>query len=168
MGSPLINTRADLDAIIGTPEHTSFMTMLAGSLWRVERDDVAKTWVAVEDNSTIERFGFTRADFPDAKAPDLPEYPVQSPEQIQQDIEAALNAHIDSVARAKGYDSRITATLRAGYPNPWQAEGIAFGAWMDACYAKAFEIMTAVQAGTRAVPTEAELIAEMPQIVWPV
>lgn len=162
-----INTRDDLDAIAGTPEHAAFMAMLAGTLWRLEKDDANKTWVAVEDNSTIERFGFTRADFPDVKAPDLPEYPVQSPEQIQQDLEAVLNRHIDSVAQTKGYDSRITVTLRAGYPNPWQAEGIAFGAWMDACYAKVFEIMAEVQNGTRSIPTEEELIAEMPPMIWP-
>jgi hypothetical protein len=70
----IINTRSDLDAIAGTPAHASFMAMLAGSLWRLEKDDVAQTWRAVEDNTTIERFGFTRADFPDVVAPQLPVY----------------------------------------------------------------------------------------------
>lgn len=70
----LINTREDLDAIAGTPEHDAFMAMLAGTLWRLEKDDTAQAWVAIEDNSTIERFNFTRADFPDAQPPALPEY----------------------------------------------------------------------------------------------
>ena len=70
----LINTRADLDAIAGTPEHVAFMSLLAGTLWRLEKDDTAQAWVAIEDNSTIERFNFTRADFPDAQPPALPEY----------------------------------------------------------------------------------------------
>ena len=74
MGLPPINTREDLDAIAGTPEHVAFMALLAGTLWRLEKDDTAQAWVAIEDNSTIERFGFTRADFPDAQAPALPEY----------------------------------------------------------------------------------------------
>lgn len=80
MGLPSINTRADLDAIIGTPEHVAFMALLAGTLWRLEKDDTAQAWVAIEDNSTIERFNFTRADFPGALPPALPEYvPVVDP-----------------------------------------------------------------------------------------
>lgn len=74
MGLPSINTREDLDAIAGTPEHVAFMALLAGTLWRLEKDDTARAWVAIEDNSTIERFNFTRADFPDAQPPALPEY----------------------------------------------------------------------------------------------
>lgn len=80
MGLPSINTRADLDAITGTPEHVAFMALLAGTLWRLEKDDTAQAWVAIEDNSTVERFDFTRADFPDAQPPALPEYvPVVDP-----------------------------------------------------------------------------------------
>lgn len=74
MGLPSINTREDLDAIAGTPEHVAFMALLAGTLWRLEKDDTAQAWVAIEDNSTIERFNFTRADFPDVQPPALPEY----------------------------------------------------------------------------------------------
>ena len=70
----LINTREDLDAMAGTPEHVAFMALLAGTLWRLEKDDTAQAWVAIEDNSTIERFDFTRADFPGALPPALPEY----------------------------------------------------------------------------------------------
>ena len=80
MGLPFINTRADLDALTGTPEHDVFMALLAGTLWRVEKDDTAQAWVAIEDNSTIERFDFTRADFPGAQPPALPGYvPVVDP-----------------------------------------------------------------------------------------
>lgn len=70
----LINTRADLDAIVNTPEHAAFMALLEGTLWRLEKDDTAQAWVAIEDNSTIERFNFTRSDFPDAQPPALPDY----------------------------------------------------------------------------------------------
>ncbi len=70
----IINTRADLDALAGTPAYDQFMGALRGTLWRLEKDDIAKTWVASEDNSTIERFGFTRSEFPGAVAPSLPAY----------------------------------------------------------------------------------------------
>ena len=74
MAFAAINTRVDLDALAGSPEHAAFMALLAGTLWRLEKDDTAQAWVAIEDNSTIERFNFTRADFPDAQPPALPEY----------------------------------------------------------------------------------------------
>lgn len=77
MASTVINTREDLDAIADTIEHDVFMATLRGTLWRLEKDDAAKAWRAVEDNSTIERFGFTRADFPGAVAPALPEWQEQ-------------------------------------------------------------------------------------------
>lgn len=74
MASAVINTRADLDALAGTPEHEAFMAMLAGTLYRVEKDDEAGQWLAAPDDSTIARFGFVRADFPNAAPPALPEY----------------------------------------------------------------------------------------------
>lgn len=74
MALSVINSREDLDAIIGTAEHDVFMSALRGSLWRLEKDDEAGQWVAVEENSVIERFGFSRADFPGAVAPQPPEY----------------------------------------------------------------------------------------------
>lgn len=93
MASAVINTRKDLDAIAGTPQHDAFMAMLAGTLWRLVKDDAAQAWVAVEDNSTIERFNFNRADFPDAQPPALPKYfPSKSPEEIA--ASAAIKAKL--------------------------------------------------------------------------
>jgi len=76
MASTVINTRADLDAIQGTPAHAEFIAALKGSMTRkqdiaVRPDDYGKPeytgevippiWSDVEDLSTIERFGFTKA-----------------------------------------------------------------------------------------------------------
>lgn len=97
-----------------------------------------------------------------------PEPPEKTLEEIASEMEVAVDAHIDSVARAKGYDSRITAALRAGYVNPWQAEGIVFGQWMDSCYAYCQQVQADAIAGTRTIPTIQELISELPVIVWPV
>lgn len=74
----VINTRADLDAITGTPEHAQFMEALRGSM--VRKQDVraypdgygvpgyagpslTPIWQDVEDLTTIESFGFVKADF---------------------------------------------------------------------------------------------------------
>lgn len=74
----IINTRADLDAIAGTPEHAEFMQFLKGSMTRkqdiavrpdgygqpgYEGDAISPVWQDVEDLSTIQSFGFTKADF---------------------------------------------------------------------------------------------------------
>ena len=74
----IINTREDLDAIAGTPEHQEFMKFLAGSINRkhdsqnypanynqpdYEGETLNPIWVNVEDLSVIEHFGFTKADF---------------------------------------------------------------------------------------------------------
>ena len=69
-----INTRADLDSLIGTDEHTRFMKKLRGSLFAIRKDDALGKWVADESNELIEKFGFTRADFTDIQQPILPEY----------------------------------------------------------------------------------------------
>ena len=78
MASTVINTREDLDAITGTPEHSAFMLALKGSMTRRQNIQVypesygkpeydgpqlEPIWEDVEDLSTIERFGFTKEDF---------------------------------------------------------------------------------------------------------
>ena len=74
----VINTREDLDAIAGTPEHEQFMNLLKGSMTRkqdtqvypdgynqpdYEGEKLEPIWEVVEDLSIIQRFGFTKADF---------------------------------------------------------------------------------------------------------
>lgn len=94
--------------------------------------------------------------------------PVPTQEEIQRTLLVKLDEHIDNTAKAKGYDSHITCALRAGYVNPWQQEGIAFGQWMDSCYVKAYQIQVAILANLRPIPTAEELLAEMPVMVWPI
>lgn len=78
MDQTIINTREDLDAAQGTPAHDAFMVYLKGSMSRKQNTAVYPegygqpgytgatidpVWVDIEDLSTIERFGFTKADF---------------------------------------------------------------------------------------------------------
>lgn len=80
----------------------------------------------------------------------------------------ALEALYDIKAQERKYDTRYTCALRAGYVGPFQAEGQSFALWMDTCNAHAYVVMRDVLSGVRAVPTIAELIAELPALVWPV
>ncbi|MBJ2155257.1 hypothetical protein [Variovorax sp. IB41] len=74
----------------------------------------------------------------------------------------AVDAHLNVAARARGYDSIITAALRAGYPGPFHDEGMAFAIWMDSVYAKCYELLAQVQAGEIAEPTAEQLIVMLP------
>ena len=71
----IINSRADLDAIQGTPEYDEVMTYLKGSMTRKQNvqvypedygtpeytgETLEPIWEDVEDLSTITLFGFTK------------------------------------------------------------------------------------------------------------
>jgi hypothetical protein len=78
LSKTVINTREDLDAIQGTPEHAEFVEFLKGSMTRkqdvaarpegygqpgYEGEVIPPVWEDVEDLSAIERFGFAKTDF---------------------------------------------------------------------------------------------------------
>ena len=97
----------------------------------------------------------------------VPPAPLSIEEQIAV-FDAALVAHLDATARQRRYDNRVTCGLRAGYPGPFQAEGIAFAGWMDQCNALAYQLLAEVVAGTRPLPSSPQaLIDLMPAMVWP-
>lgn len=88
-------------------------------------------------------------------------------EQVIANLDRKLVAHMHERAAERRYDSIHTAALRAGYPGPFNAEGVAYATWMDACNAAAYQIMADVQSGQRAIPSAAALIAEMPDLELP-
>lgn len=98
--------------------------------------------------------------FPVLLEPDAP-----STEQIIAQYEAALDAHLDSVAHAHRYKDRFSFALRAGYPGPYHDEGAAFAAWMDTCNAQAFALLQSVQSGAAELPTIEAFISSLPEFV---
>lgn len=83
LSKAIINTRQDLDALIGTQEHYEFMQKLKGSMLRKQDIQIypegynqpdydgpklEPIWDYVEDLSTIESFGFEKSDFDDVKS----------------------------------------------------------------------------------------------------
>jgi len=76
---------------------------------------------------------------------------------------AGVDGHLNATAQAKGYDSILSASVRAALPDsPFHAEGVAFGTWMDQVYATCYQLMAAVQAGDAEEPTLEQLIAILP------
>lgn len=93
--------------------------------------------------------------------------PVPSPAELQAQYTATLDAFIDATAKMHGYDSRVTCTLRAGYPGPLHDEGEAFALWMESCYAAGRQVLADVMAGKMALPTVDEFLKELPPMAWP-
>jgi hypothetical protein len=94
--------------------------------------------------------------------------PFEVPTPTAQDFATAAQSHVDAVAQARGYSNGVAL---AGYSTStipaWAAEAAAFIAWRDAVWIYAYTELAKVQGGQREVPTVAELIEELPTIVWP-
>jgi hypothetical protein len=87
----------------------------------------------------------------------------ETAEQIIARLEGALDSHLDAVANEYRYESIRTMVTYATSEHPvFGAEGRAAVAYRDAVYAYGIQCITDVNAGLRTIPTEAELIAELP------
>lgn len=86
--------------------------------------------------------------------------------QIQFQLTDAVQHVLDNKAQELLYDNclSVCSYIDTGVPK-FDAEGKAFRAWRSAVWAKGYEILAQVQAGQRGIPTEAELIAELPDLV---
>ena len=93
--------------------------------------------------------------------------PAKTPAQIIEGFKAAIQSTLDEAARAKGYDDIVSACSYAGYENVFQAEAIAFGVWRANVWAYGYQELAKVTAGTRPVPTIAEILDELPALVLP-
>ncbi len=93
----IINTKADLDA---APQEVqdSFLAKLAAGLYNWQWVD--GQWVLQESTTTLEQFGFTVADFPDAPAPEKPDYNPDEREAQRKVDEAIENRRAAYVAES--------------------------------------------------------------------
>jgi hypothetical protein len=93
----------------------------------------------------------------------------EATEQLRQALTRAVQSHLDREAQERNYDGILSLCTYATSVNPkFAAEGQAGVEWRDAVWAKCYEILTDVQAGTRPAPTAEHLISELPTFAWPV
>lgn len=94
--------------------------------------------------------------------------PPPTPEQVQASIAAAVQTRLDSFARTRGYDGILSCATYDGSANlAFAKEGKYAVSARDEHWAKCYEIMESVKAGTRPMPTVDEVLAEMPTLAWP-
>lgn len=95
----------------------------------------------------------------------MPKYE-PTPEEIQKQLTNVVQHVLDSKAQELNYDNclSVCSYIDTGVAR-FDAEGKAFRAWRSAVWAKGYEILAQVQAGQRGIPTESELLAELPELV---
>ena len=92
--------------------------------------------------------------------------PEEIAEKIQKQLTDAVQNVLDSKAQELLYDSclSVCSYVDTGVAK-FDAEGRAFRTWRSAVWAKGYDILAQVQSGQRAIPTEEQLIAELPKLV---
>lgn len=90
-------------------------------------------------------------------------------EQIATTLLQYVDTHLRATANSRNYDSIDSAAKYIGNTlNPkWAAEGVALRDWAILVYDKCYEIQAEVVAGNMPIPTIEELIAMLPEMVWP-
>lgn len=77
-------------------------------------------------------------------------------------------SYMDYVVSQKDYKSVLHACSYAESSIPqYKNEALAVIAWRDSVWATAYQIQSDVLSGNRSVPSEQELISELPTIEWP-
>ena len=96
--------------------------------------------------------------------------PIETVMQYHQNrLTQLVQAYLDEAPRARGYDGILSACTYATSTKPrFAAEGQACVEWRDDVWTKCYEMLDQVTAGERPIPTDEELISELPVLIWPV
>lgn len=117
-------------------------------------------WIECSDNCTT-NWVFDGENFIE------PEPIIKSSDEIKQEFNAALQIHLDNVAKTKLYESSLHCASYAASTNQfWSAESQAFISWRDAVWSYAFTELELIESGDKELPTIQEFIAAAPQINW--
>ena len=110
----IINNRKDLDA---APDHVreQFIARLAGSINKWEWDGAK--WELTQDESTISKFDFALADFPNPPTPEMPDFnPDQKErEQLANEVRANRDALLAESDWTQVADAPVDDVAWAGY-----------------------------------------------------
>lgn len=100
--------------------------------------------------------------------PILQDPPPPTIEQIIAQYDAAVQQRLDDFAKTRNYSGIMSACTYATSTVPkFKAEGQYAVEARDATWAKCYEVLAAVEAGSRPMPTLDELLADLPVLAWP-
>ena len=86
---------------------------------------------------------------------------------IQQQLTVAVQSWMDKTVQERNYDNIHTAcTYAYSTDEIFKKEGTACLAWRDNVWRTCYNILNEVLVGNREIPTEEELIAELPKLEW--
>ena len=107
----------------------------------------------------------------DGKPELIPPYqptPEEQQEALKQHFTSLVQGRLDDFAKTRNYDDMLSLCTYATSKNSkFAAEGQYGVEVRDETWDKCYEIMNAVLAGEQEVPTDEELLAELPPLVWP-
>lgn len=93
----------------------------------------------------------------------------ESPESAAKRLEAAVQTHLDSKAVSYGYDSAERCIGYINSTNPtWKAEAMAMNQWRDDVWAHCAQVQQDVASSKRKMPSDEELISELPPLTMPI
>ena len=88
--------------------------------------------------------------------------------RIFDSLVCAIQLKLDKKAHERSYDNMLSLCSYATSTNPrFRADADLAVPWRDAMWEKGYEILDAVIAGERPIPTREELLAELPVFEWP-
>ena len=92
---------------------------------------------------------------------------VPDPEVTKQELQAAVQAHLDTTVQTRNYNGILSCCSYAtSTDTTFAAEGTAALAWRDAVWRHCYDVLAEYEAGTRPLPTAEALIAELPVLNW--
>ena len=91
----------------------------------------------------------------------------QQKEKIKKTLLSAVDRYMDKTVQERGYDNIAKCVTYEGDIDPiFNREGTMAKQWRSKVYRTCYNILAGVEAGYRPIPTEAELLAELPRIDW--
>lgn len=134
---------------VGTGTNTAFYKAIGMTMMDVEQSDIDVQWYVA---------GY---------APMKPEKQKrkEEAEALQKHYTDLIQHILDVEAQKLGYDNcnSVCTYVDTGVAK-FDAEGVAFRKWRSAVWAMGYELLAEVQAGTRPIPTEEELVELLPKL----